>query len=192
MQYYLPFGQEEGFSGTSLLVRPSGDARAFVQTLRRAIIAARPDANYLSVQFMQDRVDPQIRPWRLGAMVFGLFAAVALIVATVGLYSVIAYNTAQRTQEFGIRLAVGSSGARLLGTVLLDGVRAASAGVVLGALFALGVGTRIAPLLFNVSPRDPLVFFGVSVSLLVIATLSSLTPAWRAARTDPVTALRSS
>jgi len=192
MQYYIPFGQETSFGGTVLLVRPAGEARTFQNTLRRDVAAAVPTANYLAVSSMQDRVDPQIRPWRLGATMFGLFGAVALGIAAIGLYSGIAYSTAQRTHEFGVRLAVGSGAGRLMRGVLFDGLRTASVGLVAGLIVALAAGKRIAPLLFDVSPRDPSVFVGVAVMLLVVAALASFVPAWKAARTDPLIVLRSS
>jgi predicted permease len=192
MQYYIPFGQETGFGGAVLLVRPAGDARAFEGTLRRAVSRIVPHANYISVYSMQDRVDPQIRPWRLGATMFGLFGAVALGIAAIGLYSVIAYATAQRTHEFGVRLAIGSDGGRLLRGVLYDGLRMAGWGLFTGLTVSLLAGDRIAPLLFNVSPRDPVVFVVVGATLIVVAMLASLVPAWRASRTDPVIALRTS
>ena len=120
-----------------------------------------------------------------------LFGALALIVAAVGLYSVIAYSTAQRSHEFGIRLAIGSSALRLAQGVVLDGVRVAVLGVALGGLVALVASRRIAPLLFRVSSTDPLVFVTVAGVLIAAALLASLAPALRAARTDPVIALRS-
>jgi len=192
MQYYIPFGQEKSFGGTVLLVRPTGDARAFQATLRRDVAAAARNANYISVTSMQDRVDPQIRPWRLGAAMFGLFGAVALGIAAVGLYSGIAFVTAQRTHEFGVRLAVGSDATRLMREVLYGGLRTAAFGLLLGILVSLAAGRRIAPLLFDVSAHDPGVFVVVAATLLVVSGLASLIPAWRASRTDPLIVLRSS
>ena len=191
MQYYIPFGQESGFGGTVLLVRPHSAPSDFVQTLRRAVIAAEPDANVVTVASMQDRVDSQIRPWRLGATMFELFGGFALLVAAVGLYGAIAYNVAQRTREFGIRIAVGSDAGGLMRRVVYEGVRVASVGLVLGTAAALLAGSRLAPLLFRVSPHDPAVFIAVAAMLLCCAVLACAVPAWRAARTDPVVALRS-
>ncbi|HEY5062709.1 MAG TPA: FtsX-like permease family protein, partial [Gemmatimonadaceae bacterium] len=191
MQYYLPFGQESGFGGTVLLVRPHAAPSDFVQTLRRAIVAAAPEANVVNVTSMQERVDPQIRPWRLGATMFELFGGLALLVAGVGLYGAIAYSVAQRTREFGIRIAVGSDAGGLMLRVVYEGVRAASVGIVFGAGAALIAGRRLAPLLFRVSPYDPGVFTVVAALLLCCAVIACVVPAWRAARTDPVVALRS-
>jgi predicted permease len=192
MQYYIPFGQESGFGGTTLMVRPRGDARAFENTLRSVVVDQARDASALNLYSMQDRVDPQVRPWRLGAAMFGLFGAAALLVAAIGLYSAIAYATAQREREFGIRLAIGASATRLVRDVLYDGLRVAAVGVAVGVALALVTARRIAPLLFDVSARDPLVFGAVAVALLIVALLASLVPAWRAGGTDPVAAMRSS
>jgi len=191
MQYYVPLGQESGISGPVLLVRPVRDARAFTQTLRRAIVAASPSATFLNVGSMQDRVDGLVRPWRVGATMFTVFGVLALIVAAVGLYSVVAYSTAQRTREFGIRLAIGSSGVRLMRVVLAEAVTVAVIGVAIGGIIALVGGARIAPLLFKESPRDPLVFVTVTGVFVFVALLAALIPALKAAGTDPMIALRS-
>ncbi len=114
----------------------------------------------------------------------------ALVVAAVGLYSVLAFAVAQRTQELGIRAALGASRERLLGLVLGQGMRLVGIGIVLGLLGALLAGPRIEPLLFEVSPRDPLTFAAVVIVLLLVAALASGLPAWRATRVDPSVALR--
>jgi predicted permease len=190
MQYYIPFGQESGFGGATLLVRPHGDARSFASTLRRAIAGITPDANRVEVVPMQDKVDPQMRPWRLGATMFGLFGVIALVVAAIGLYSVIAYVIAQRTHEFGVRVAVGATGGRIIRDVLGDGARIALIGAMLGVVLAALAAQRIEPLLFNESARDPLVYVGVTIVLLLVALIACVVPAVRAANVDPVIALR--
>lgn len=191
MQFYIPVGQESGFGGAVLVVRPAGDAKPFTETLRRAIVAAEPSANYLLLCVMQEHLDPQVRPWRLGATMFGLFGALALIVAAVGLYSVIAYSTAQRTHEFGVRLAIGASTGRLALGVVGEAVRIAFVGVAAGGVVALVAGGRVAPLLFHVSAKDPVVFASVAGVLVMASLVASVVPALRASRTDPVIALRS-
>ncbi|HEY2376931.1 MAG TPA: FtsX-like permease family protein [Gemmatimonadaceae bacterium] len=190
MQYYIPFGQEAGFGGTVLLVRPSGDVQSYVSALRRTIAQLVPDASVIDVGVMQDRVDPQIRPWRLGATMFGLFGAIALVVAAIGLYSVVSYVTAQRTHEIGVRLAIGAGARRIVGLIVTDGMRVAVVGAAIGLVLALIASRWIAPLLFNESARDPWVYLGVTVTLLAVAAIACLAPAVRAARVDPVNALR--
>jgi len=121
---------------------------------------------------------------------FSVFGVLALLVAAVGLYSVIAYNVVQRTHELGVRVALGAQSPDVVRLVLGEGARVSLAGVVIG-LIAAGTGARyVGPLLFGVSPRDPVVFAGVALSLMAVALLASLLPAWRAARVDPSVALR--
>jgi len=191
MQYYIPFGQEgSDFGGTVLLVRPRGEARAFTGTLRRTVAALVPDASRIDVSAMQDRVDPLVRPWRLGAAMFGLFGGLALLVAALGLYSGFSYVVAQRTREFGVRLAIGADATRIMHQVLRDGLRLAAFAVLIGSVAALVASRFVEPLLFNESPHDVVVFVAVAAVLIVIATLASAVPARRAARVDPLVALR--
>jgi predicted permease len=190
MQYYIPFGQEEGIGGTVLLVRPSGDPRAMMPTLRRKLLADNPSIVSIYMDVLQDRVDPQIRPWRLGVIAFGLSGLLALIVAAVGLYSVVSYLVAQRTHEIGVRMALGASATSIVTMVLRNSVGLAVFGVAVGVAIALYAGRFIGALLFDTSPRDPLVFAVVAGTLLVVAVLASLVPAARARRVDPMIALR--
>jgi len=117
---------------------------------------------------------------------FTVFGALAVLLAAIGLYSVIAYNVAQRTQEMGVRIALGAETRHVVGLVLREGMTLAIAGVALGGAVALLVSRWVKPLLFNESPRDPLVFAGVAVALLAVAALASFIPARRAARHDPI------
>jgi predicted permease len=190
MQYYLPLGQESGFGGTVLMVRPKLGASFGPEGLRHAIGGLVPNAQLIRVEGLQTRIDPQIRPWKLGAALFGLFGALAVLVAAIGLYSVITYLVAQRTHEFGVRTALGARSSDLLVQVLGEGVRVTVPGIAIGLIIALAAGKWIAPLLFDVSPRDPLVFGVVAVLLLAVAAVASLAPAAKAAGVDPVTALR--
>ncbi len=122
---------------------------------------------------------------------FTAFGALALVLAAVGLYSVIAYNVTQRKHELGVRLALGAGQSRVMRLVVMDGVRVASAGVAIGSVIALVAARWIAPLLFDQAPRDPRVF-GVAVAVMIaVATAASLIPAARAARLDPRNALQS-
>jgi putative ABC transport system permease protein len=115
----------------------------------------------------------------------------ALLVAAVGLYSVIAYNVAQRTHELGVRVALGAQSPDVARLVVGEGIRVSLVGVAIGTAVALGAGRYVGPLLFSVSPRDPVVFSVVAVMLVAVAVVASLVPAWRASRVDPSVALRS-
>ena len=112
------------------------------------------------------------------------------MVATVGLYSVLAFNVARRTRELGVRSAMGASRGRLLSMVLRRAVGVTAVGVFLGLAISLFASTRLGPLLFGTSPRDPLVMVGVAAILLVVAVAAGAIPAWSAAKVDPMAALR--
>jgi putative ABC transport system permease protein len=137
-----------------------------------------------------DVVSPVLRSWSLGATMFVAFGALALIIAAIGLYSVIAYAVAQRTHELGVRLALGARGRDLGQLVIGDAVRVAGLGVAAGVLIALWASRWLEPLLYEVSPRDVSVYAFVSVTLLLVSVAASWIPARRAARTDPNVALR--
>jgi ABC-type antimicrobial peptide transport system permease subunit len=121
---------------------------------------------------------------------FSLFGALALLVASVGLYSVIAYSVAQRTHELGVRIALGAETRDVLRLVVGEGTRVAAAGITLGVAAALLAGRFVTSLLYDVSAKDPLTFAVVIAALLLVAVVASLVPARRAARVDPNVALR--
>ena len=117
-------------------------------------------------------------------------ALLALVLAAIGLYSVIAYNVTQRTHEMGVRVALGAQARDVISLIIREGLRVVIPGVVLGAVVALIAGKWVAPLLFNVSPTDPPVLVAVIVTLLGVAVMASWLPAQRASRVDPNEALR--
>jgi predicted permease len=189
MQLYVPFGQDRG-TATTLLLRTRGDLALLEGAVRRTLQSLAPNLPYADVHPMQDLLNPQIRPWTLGATMFGIFGLLALVVASVGLYSVLAYDVAQRVHEMGVRMALGARAPDVVRLVLGDSLRVAAIGIVLGLVATLAAGRAIASLLFDTSPHDPTVLGIVCVTLLVVAVLASLLPAWRATRVDPSTALR--
>jgi ABC-type antimicrobial peptide transport system permease subunit len=135
-------------------------------------------------------IGSQTRSWHLGATMFVTFGVLALVLAAIGLYSVIAYNVAQRTHELGVRVALGAQMRDVVRLVLTDGLRLSVVGLAIGTLVALWAAKWVKPLLFDESPRDPYVFVIVGGTLLVVAVLASLIPARRAARVEPTVALR--
>jgi len=193
MQYYIPMGQERalGFGGRRLLVRPRGDATALTAALRSEMLRLEPRLGFVLVNSLQESLDPQIRPWRLGATMFGLFGTLALLVAAIGLYSVIAYLVTQRTRELGVRIALGAQVANIVGLVVRHGVGLAAAGIAIGIVLALTAARWVEPLLFDTPARNPGVFMFVTIVLLAVAFVASIVPAWRASRVDPIEALRS-
>ncbi|HJR35047.1 MAG TPA: ABC transporter permease, partial [Gemmatimonadales bacterium] len=187
MQIYLPKNLED--SGW-LFIRTAGDPARLVEPLRRELQRVMPGAAYVNVRSVSSTLDFVLRPWRLGATMFTLFGGLALVVAAVGLYGVIAYSVTQRTHEMGVRAALGAKRGDLLRLVMGEGLRITVVGIVLGAAASLAAGRFLASLLFGVTASDPGTFILVAVVLLGVAGLASVIPAWRAARADPTSALR--
>ena len=177
--------------GYELVVRTAGDAGRFAEPVRRLLQSAGASVPYADVRPMRDLFGRRIRTWELGAKVFSAFGALALVLAAVGLYSVLAFSLAQRAHEFGVRIALGAQASNLLGLSLSKGLAPVVAGIGVGLVLALLSGRLIASLLFKVSPYDPVVLFGVCAILLTTAVAASLLPALRATRIDPNSVLRS-
>jgi predicted permease len=173
-----------------LFVRTRGDAATQTEAVRRALQEVVPGFAYVSTRTLEGVVAPRMRSWRLGATMFTIFGLLALVVAAIGLYSVVAYDVSQRTRELGVRVALGASGGAVLRLVVGEGVRVVMVGLALGAVAALSLASRVSPLLYGVSPKDPVTYAGVVGVLLAVAVVASLAPAVRAARVDPNIALR--
>jgi putative ABC transport system permease protein len=188
--YYLSSAQFSPDVG-GLFVRMHGDAAHAKETVRRSLQPLMPGASYVTVTPLADVLGSQTQSWEMGATMFTVFGLLALALAAIGLYSVIAYNVAQRTHELGVRSALGAQLGDLVRLVLTDGMRLALVGVLLGSVIAFIVGRWAQPLLFEQSARDPAVFAGVAVLLLAVAALACFIPARRAGRVDPMRALRS-
>jgi predicted permease len=145
----------------------------------------------LATNTMAATMEPQYRPWQLGATLFTLFGALAALVAAIGIYSSVSYAVNQRTHEFGVRAALGADPRSIITQVLGEGTRTVAVGVALGIVLAIVAGRLIASLLYGVSAGNPFAMAGAGGSMIVVAGLACLAPAWRAARSDPVAALRS-
>jgi putative ABC transport system permease protein len=189
MQYYLSIEQAE-LGRASLFVRMHGDAKSKAELVRKRLQPLMPGTSYVTVTPMRQIIDPTMSSWRMGATMFLLFGVLALVLAAIGLYSVIAYNVAQRTHELGLRIALGAHARDVLRMVLGEGLRFGLAGIAIGVAIALAAGHWVQPLLYEESARDPLVFVAVAVVLVVAATAASAIPAARAVRVDPSIALR--
>jgi putative ABC transport system permease protein len=187
--YYLPIGQYYP-EQASLFIRIAGDASRSAETVRRRLQRLMPGASYITVTPMRDIVDPEVRSWQLGATMFVAFGVLALVLAAIGLYSVIAYGVAQRTKELGVRMALGARIPDVLWLVLRDTIRFTALGLVLGGAIALAAGRWVEPLLFRERATDTLVFGAVTAILTLTAVAASILPAHRATRVDPNVALR--
>jgi predicted permease len=192
VQYFLPLEQAPAYADNRVLfVRPVGDARLAAESIRRRLQAAAPDLPYVRVRPLSALVSPQMRSWRLGATMFGAFGLLALVLASVGLYGMLAYDVTQRTRELGVRMALGAQRSQLARMIVGEGMRTTAIGGALGVLIALASATLVAPLLYDTSARDPTIYGTVLLVLGVVALMATLLPARRALHVDPIVAMRS-
>ena len=190
LSYYLSAAQFRPDIG-GLFVRTRGPAADAQESIRRQLQRVMPGASYVVVDPLSELLSEETRSWRLGATMFVVFGLLALVLAAIGLYSVVAYNVAQRRHELGVRAALGARMGDLARLVVRDAMQLTVIGVAIGTGIALFVARWVTPLLFRESPRDPWVFGLVAAVLLGVAALASFLPAQRAARADPMRALRS-
>jgi putative ABC transport system permease protein len=188
--YYLSAAQFNP-QQTGLFVRVHGDAARQAETIRRQLQRLMPSPSYVVVTPFADVIGGEMKSWALGATMFVVFGVLALTLAAIGLYSVIAYNVVQRTHEMGVRIALGAQLGDVVRLVVAQGLRHGVGGIVIGGAIALSAARWFKPLLFDESPRDPLVYGIVTAVLLAVAVTASWIPARRAARVDPNVALRS-
>jgi ABC-type antimicrobial peptide transport system permease subunit len=142
------------------------------------------------IKSVSDSMEREMRPWRVGLLLFGGFGILALVIAALGTYSVLSYTVTQRLHEIGVRIALGARTLDVLRLVVSQGLRLAMIGVAIGLVVALGASRVMQSLLYDTSPREPTVTLGVAALLVAIAAAASAIPARRAASVDPVEVLR--
>jgi putative ABC transport system permease protein len=172
------------------VIRTAGDPRTAIGYVRQAIHSVDASLGISDVSTMEQVLADSTSDRRLNMLLFALLGGLALTLAAVGVYGVVAYSVTQRTHEIGVRMAIGARPSDVVRMVLGEGGRLAIAGVVIGTAMAIAVARLIRGLLFEVSATDPLTLTGVAVGLLGIALLASYIPARRATRVDPMIALR--
>jgi putative ABC transport system permease protein len=188
-QMYAPFSQFS-MPFATLVVHTSGEPLAFSKALWRAVAAVDPNEPVSSIQSMEQVLEQSIASRKFNVLMLGFFAALAVLVASIGIYGVLSYAVAQRRAEIGIRLALGADGRAVLWLVMKRGVGLAGCGVCLGAVGAWAATRLLSSFLYGVSVTDPSTFGLTATLLLGLAILASYLPAFRAARTDAVIALR--
>jgi len=186
---FVPLSQDYSGAAT-VLARASGDAGRVLETLRRDLSAVDPHLPVFDAKLMEQHLAFALLPARLAAWVLGVFGAVALLLATLGLYAVISYSVAQRRREVGIRMALGAGRHHVLAMVVGQGMRLAAIGMALGVTGAAVLMRLVRSLLYGISPGDPATFAGVVLLLGGGALLACTVPAIRATRVDPAVALR--
>jgi len=188
--FYANYRQRpRGASAFNFVVQGSAPPEAIIPAARRVVAELRPDVppRFRTIETV---VSQSVADRRFVLLLVGVFATAAMLLATLGVYSVIAYVVTQRRQEIGVRVALGAQSADVLRMVLRQGFALAFIGIAIGTVAALLVGRLLSRFLFGIAPNDPVAFGGVIVVLAVVALLASFVPALRATRVDPMTALR--
>jgi putative ABC transport system permease protein len=190
-QIYVPHAQDSHWNFMGLVIRTAGDPGAFATTLRREVQALDQDQPIYNVRTMDDVVANSLGTRRVSMQLFAVFAGAALFLAAIGIYGVLAYSVTQRTQEIGIRMALGAQKSDLLRLVIRQGMILTVIGVIAGLVGAFALTRVIGNLLFGVTATDPATFVAIPFVLLFVALIACYLPARRAARLDPIKALAS-
>jgi predicted permease len=186
--YYFPVTQD-GIRTSTLAIRTSGDPLSITASVRQAVTSIDPELPLYSVRTMEDRIGESLTDRRTPMMLAGMFAAVALFLAAMGLYGVLAYQVAQRRKEIGIRMALGSEPAGIFSLVLREGVALLALGLAVGLAGAFAIRRAMESQLYGVSAMDPVVLAAVAFVLGLVAVVACAVPARRAARIDPSSVL---
>src|SRR5438270_11185777 len=189
MQIYVPHAQDSQWNFMGLVIRTAGDPAAFARTLRREVQALDKDQPIYNVHTYDDVVMNSLGTRRVSMQLFTVFACAALLLAAVGIYGVMAYSATQRTQEIGIRMALGAQKSDVLRLVIGHGMTLALIGVIAGLAGAFALTRVIANLLFGVGASDPLTFIAIALLLIFVSLIACYLPARRAARLNPTVAL---
>jgi ABC-type antimicrobial peptide transport system permease subunit len=186
---FVPYAYQQT-PNTGLIVRATGDPVTLTSAIRAAIRASDPTIPMFAASSMDEIRRGGFCQYRLFGQMFGSFGALAIILAIVGVYGVLSYSVSQRTQEFGVRMALGASPQDVRRMMIRQGMALAAWGIGLGALGAVAVTRIIGSLLYNVTPTDPVSFGGVIALMLAVAAAAAYLPARRATMVDPMVALR--
>ncbi len=192
LEIYVPYAQFRSttFLPRAMLIRTAGQPEALLPSIQRAVAAVDKNQPLVSISSMEQNLAEFIAPQRFDTTLMTVFAAIGLALAAIGIFGVMSYRVVQRTQEIGVRLALGAQNNDVLRMVLAEGLRTAGLGLLLGWIGAWALTRYLASLLFSVKPSDPVTLVVVSVLALITAVLATYLPARRASRLDPMVALR--
>jgi predicted permease len=188
-EIYVPYLQEPG-NMMQLAIRTAADPASLASAVRREVAAVDPEQPIARMSTLEQTLSESVAPRRFNMLLIGIFAAIALTLSTVGVYGVVAYSVSQRTHEVGIRMALGAQRADVLRMVVGQGLQMTLIGVGIGIVGALVLTRFLSSLLYGVKPTDPLTFVAVSLILIAVALVACYIPARRAAKVDPMVALR--
>jgi len=192
MEMYLPIRQCHDFASVDLVIRTTLPPSQLASAVRAALKPLAPNLSGGDFRTIQQLVDKAVSPRRFVVLLLGGFALFALILASLGIYGVISYSVNQRTQEIGIRMALGASAGKLQGRIIVQTLQLAAVGMLLGAAASWLLARALSGLLFGVTASDPVTFGGMLVVLTAVAAIAGYLPARRASRIDPSVALRAS
>lgn len=183
-------GLQSSIRRRTITIRSSGDPASLLPAVRRELATMNPSVALTNTRTMNDVVADARSRDRFSTLLLSTFGILALILASVGVYGVLSYTVAQRRNEVGIRMALGADGGAVRSMILNDGLRLVIAGLVLGVVGAVALSGLLTTQLFGVNPREPMIYLGVTTTLLVAGLSACLIPAWRATRVNPITAMR--
>jgi putative ABC transport system permease protein len=189
-EIYLPYGQHDFFAPDYIAVRTAGDPMSVAGAVREQIWAVDKDQPVTDVMPLKQMLSDYLAPRELQSSLLGGFAGFALLLAALGIYAVLAFSVAQRTQEIGVRVALGAQRRDILRNILAQGLKLAGIGVAIGVVGALALSQLLSTFLFGVTATDPLTLAGAVAVLLLVASAACYIPARRAMRIDPIIALR--
>src|SRR6266496_2139726 len=190
MQMYFSYRQMKDLAANALVVRTSVEPMSLATSVRNAVLAVDKDQPVADIDTMDHIVSQAIARQRFSMLLLGIFAALALVLAAVGIYGVMSYSVAQRTHEIGIRIALGAQRGDVVGMTMKQGLKLVGVGLLIGLASAFVLTRVMASLLFGISPTDPATFASICVVLLGVAALASYIPALRATKVDPMVALQ--
>jgi predicted permease len=190
---YAPFTHPgaPGLSPSVMFVRLTKWNPSVVSSIRREIQALAPTMPFVQIRSVGELLEPQMQPWRLGATMFTLFGTIAVVIAAIGLYSVLAYWVSQRTHEIGVRMALGAQRRDVIRLVAAQSSRAVVMGLLIALPITLLASRWIADMLYETSPRDPVVYGGAALILALATLVATIVPARRSSAVDPAQAIRS-
>ncbi|HEX9565700.1 MAG TPA: ABC transporter permease, partial [Gemmatimonadaceae bacterium] len=193
IRFYIPFSQTPSprTLPSVLVIRTASTSPTIVAQIARTELAAALPGASITSRAAESMLSGELRPWQLGAALFAALGLLALTVAAIGVYSVVAFVVRQRSRELGVRIALGAQAPALVRMVVVQGASVVMVGIIVGTLGALVAGRLVSALLYGVTPRDPLSMMAAGVTLLVVGIIACLGPALRSTRTDPVVVLKS-
>jgi ABC-type antimicrobial peptide transport system permease subunit len=191
-EVYEPIRQTDSYSSVYLVVRSAIPPSSLASSVRGVLRPLAPELSGSEFKTIQQLVDTAVSPRRLVVGLLGGFSIFALVLAALGIYAVISYSVAQRTAELGIRIALGASAGDLQARIMMQTLRLAALGMLIGSAVSWSLGRVLGSMLFGITFTDPVTFVGMMIALTVVALLAGYVPSLRVSRIDPIKALRTS